>query len=119
MVIRISLLSKGEKADGVQLYGRQQSPKRYGDVEGTPPGSESVACIERGSSETWENPQSPCEITLEVEGYRDTKSPGIAASSQLRKSLEKATERRAMTRYWEASESEATRKGHVGSLSGA
>ena len=64
------------KADGVKWYGRQQSWKRYGKAERTPPGSESGACAYGGSSGTWENPLSPGERIPEEKGYRLTKRPG-------------------------------------------
>jgi len=44
-------------------------------VHRTPPGSESGACLHRGSSGTWENPLSPC--TTPGLGDRVTKGPGV------------------------------------------
>ena len=44
-------------------------------VEGTPPGSKSGACLQRGSSGTWESPRSPCHMP--GTGDRVTKSPGV------------------------------------------
>jgi hypothetical protein len=40
--------------------GRQQSWMRDGDACGTPPGSQSGACVHRGHSGTWERHDSPC-----------------------------------------------------------
>jgi hypothetical protein len=40
--------------------GRQQSWMRDGDPCGTPPGSQSGACVHRGHSGTWERHDSPC-----------------------------------------------------------
>jgi len=39
--------------------GRQQSRGRYGDVSGTPPESEDVACVQRGNPGTRESLLSP------------------------------------------------------------
>src|SRR5262249_8019296 len=44
-------------------------------VHRTPPGSESGACLHRGSSGTWENHLSPC--TTPGVGDRVTKGPGM------------------------------------------
>jgi hypothetical protein len=44
-------------------------------VHRTPPGSESGACLHRGSSGTWENHLSPC--TTPGVGDRVTKGPGV------------------------------------------
>ena len=93
------------KADGVIKYGRQQSWKRYGKAEGTPPGSKSGACAQGGSSGTWENPLSPGEIIPEEKGYRLTKRPG--AGRRLLPAGEPVKGQpngRAMTRYRGASE---------------
>src|SRR5687768_10223070 len=44
-------------------------------VEGTPPGSQSGACMPRGSSGTWKSHLSPCHSP--GPGARVTKSPGV------------------------------------------
>lgn len=46
-----------------------------------PPGSEgSGACRQKGNAGTWESQLSPCEELPEDEGYRVTKSPGVAGA---------------------------------------
>src|SRR5712692_3551693 len=55
--------------------GRQQSCVRQRRGRRTPPGSESGACLQRGSSGTWENHLSPCIIP--GWGDRATKGPGV------------------------------------------
>ena len=55
--------------------GRQQSCARQRRVCRTPPGSEGGACLQRGSSGTWENHLSPC--TIPRWGDRATTGPGV------------------------------------------
>jgi hypothetical protein len=59
-------VSRGRKAAVLGAGGR---------VRGTPPGSQSGACMHRGSSGTWESPLSPCQTP--GGGDRVTKSPGV------------------------------------------
>ena len=59
-------VSRGRKAAGLRALWR---------VRRTPPGSESGACIQRGSSGTWESPLSPCHIP--GMGDRVPTSPGV------------------------------------------
>jgi hypothetical protein len=57
--------------------GRQAAvPSASRQGFGTPPGSQSGACIPRGSSGTWESHLSPCQMA--GMGDRQTKSPGVA-----------------------------------------
>ena len=56
--------------------GRQQSECAEKASMRTPPGSESGACAYRGSSGTWENLLSPCQIAGS-KVYRLTKRPGL------------------------------------------
>ena len=49
-------------------------------VSGTPPGSASGACIQRGSSGTWESHRSPCYIS----GLGDRATPGPGGVGELR-----------------------------------
>ena len=59
-------VSSGRKAAVLDARGR---------VRRTPPGSESGACLHRGSSGTWESHLSPWHIP--GVGDRVTKSPGV------------------------------------------
>ena len=63
---RTPTVSRGRKAAvlGALGHGRR-----------TPPGSASGACLQRGSSGTWESPRSPCH--LPGMGDRVTTSPGV------------------------------------------
>jgi len=72
-------------------------------VDGTPPGSESGACIYRGNSGTWESHLPPCYIA--GLGDRVTKGPGMIG--ELRPDHEPAgdtTNELKQARYWEASD---------------
>src|SRR5207249_5483068 len=56
--------------------GRQQSCVRQRRVRKTPPGSESGACRQRGSSGTWESQWSPCVESGRGVPTVEVKTPG-------------------------------------------
>src|SRR5439155_14887987 len=56
--------------------GRQQSCVRQRRVRRTPPGSESGACRQRGSSGTWESQGSPCVESGRGVPTVEVKTPG-------------------------------------------
>ena len=64
------------KADDVQRLEGSSPGVVMADYR-TPPGSESRACTQRGSSGTWENLLFPCK-SPEDEVYRFTKRPGVS-----------------------------------------
>src|SRR5881397_1269867 len=79
----------------------------------TPPGSESGACIHRGSSGTWESPLSPCHIP--GMGDRVTKSPGVVWGPRPgHKPGRDNTNEPKRTRYREASDKRSDLRGAVG-----
>ena len=97
------------KADGLHAP-EGNNPVCAWRVHRTPPGSESGACLHRGSSGTWENHLSPC--TIPGLGDRVTKGPGVIWG--LRPDHEPdgdTTNGRKQARYRERATSEATREG--------
>jgi hypothetical protein len=84
-------------------YRKATVPEAHWRADGTPPGSESGACIYRGNSGTWESPLSPCLIP--GLGDRVTKGPGVIG--ELRPDHEPAgdtTNELKRARYREASD---------------
>jgi len=59
----------------VSCHRKAAVPETLWRADGTPPGSESGACISRGNSGTWESHLSPCATP--GMGDRTTKSPGV------------------------------------------
>src|SRR5262249_49850976 len=87
-------------------------------VRRTPPGSESGACLHRGSSGTWENHLSPC-ITPGL-GDRVTKGPGVTWGLHPgHEPDEDTTNTVKQARYREASDQRSDPRWAGGSLSGA
>jgi len=60
----------------VSLRWKATVPDAHWRADGTPPGSESGACLYRGNSGTWESPRSPRDTP--GLGDRVTKSPGVS-----------------------------------------
>ena len=87
-------------------------------VRRTPPGSESGACLHRGSSGTWENHLSP-RITSGL-GDRMTTGPGMTWELPPGHEPTRDTTNTAkQARYWEASDKRSDPRGAGGGLSGA
>ena len=86
-------------------------------VRRTPPGSESGACLHRGSSGTWENHLSPC--TIPGVGDRVTKGPGVAWGLHPgHEPNEDTTNAVKQAWYREASDKRSDPRGAGGGLSG-
>src|ERR671923_3084827 len=73
---RISLKAVGRGKPTVSTGRKAAVLDATWRAPGTPPGSESGACLHRGSSGTWESHLSPCDIS--GLGDRMTKGPGAA-----------------------------------------
>ena len=102
-------MSSGRKATVLGARGR---------VRRTPPGSESGACIHRGSSGTWESPLSPCHMP--GMGDRVTTSPGVVWGPRPgHEPVRDTTNEHSRQGIGKRATSEATGDGQCGSLSGA
>ncbi len=101
------------KADAVPLRGRQQFIGAPWRVPKTPPGSETRACIHKGSSGTWESRRSPC-IAPGDWVHRLSNGPGD--TGMLPPGVERTS---GVTRYREASVTRSDPGRDGGSLSGA
>jgi len=102
----------------VSCHRKAAVPETLWRADGTPPGSESGACISRGHSGTWESHLSPWATP--GMGDRTTKSPGVRGG--LRPAHEPCgdtTNRRKHARYRDASEKRSGPRWAGGSLSGA
>jgi hypothetical protein len=87
----------------VSWYRKATVPDTHWRVDGTPPGSESGACIYRGNSGTWESHLSPCAIS--GPGDRATKGPGVIRGLRPdREPIGDTTNLQKHARYWEASD---------------
>jgi hypothetical protein len=87
-------------------------------VRRTPPGSESGACLHRGSSGTWEHHLSPC--TTPGVGDRVTKGPGVTWGLHPGHEPDGDTTNAVKpARYREASDPRSAPRGAGGSHSGA
>src|SRR5438874_4272024 len=66
---RISLPAVLRGKPTVGTHRKATVPDAFWRVDGTPPGSEKGACIQRGNAGTWESHLSPCS-------YSRTRGPG-------------------------------------------
>jgi len=83
-----------------------------------PPGSKSGACIQRGSSGTWESHLSPCQTP--GLGDRVTKGPGVVWGFRPdHEPYRDTTNPQKQARYWGASDKQSVLRRARGSLNGA
>src|SRR5262245_28175931 len=115
---RISLKAVARGKPTVSSGRKAAVLKAQGRAVRTPPGSKSGACIQRGSSGTWESHLSPCQTP--GLGDRVTKGPGVIWGFRPGHEPQRdTTNAQKQARYRDASDKRSVLRRARGSLSGA